>query len=103
MSAEQFPSPADPTHPADSSDRLAELAARAERGRERVVLTRDGKPVAAVVPIEDLKALQAWEDADDSRLAAEAMAQWEAEGRPLAASLDELAGCWGVDLASEAE
>src|SRR5262249_17192187 len=42
-----------------TADRLIEAAARAERDKERVVLIRDGKPVAAVVPIEDLEALEA--------------------------------------------
>jgi prevent-host-death family protein len=42
-----------------AADRLTEAAARAERDKERVVLIRDGKPVAAVVPIEDLEALEA--------------------------------------------
>jgi hypothetical protein len=39
-----------------AADRLTEAAARAERDMERVVLIRDGNPVAAVVPIEDLEA-----------------------------------------------
>jgi prevent-host-death family protein len=34
-------------------------------GRERVVLTRHGKPVAAVVPIEDLELLESLEDMSD--------------------------------------
>lgn len=34
-------------------------------GRERVVLTRHGKRIAAVVPIEDLDLLEALEDARD--------------------------------------
>ncbi|MCC6618936.1 MAG: type II toxin-antitoxin system Phd/YefM family antitoxin [Chloroflexi bacterium] len=34
-------------------------------GRERVVLTRHGKRVAAVVPIEDLDLLESLEDAND--------------------------------------
>jgi len=34
-------------------------------GHERVVLTRHGKRVAAVVPVEDLELLEALEDARD--------------------------------------
>jgi antitoxin (DNA-binding transcriptional repressor) of toxin-antitoxin stability system len=34
-------------------------------GRERVVLTRHGKRVAAVVPIEDLELLESLEDMSD--------------------------------------
>ena len=64
-----------------AADRLTEAAARAERDKERVVLVRDGKPVAAVVPIEDLEALEA-EDEYWSRAADEAIGEWEAAGRP---------------------
>ena len=63
-----------------AADRLTEAAARAERDKERVVLIRDGKPVAAVVPIEDLEALEA-EDEYWSRAADEAIGEWEAAGR----------------------
>ena len=63
------------------ADRLTEAAARAERDKERVVLIRNGKPVAAVVPIEDLEALEA-EDEYWSRAADEAIGEWEAAGRP---------------------
>jgi prevent-host-death family protein len=34
-------------------------------GHERVILTRHGKRVAAVVPVEDLELLEALEDARD--------------------------------------
>jgi PHD/YefM family antitoxin component YafN of YafNO toxin-antitoxin module len=67
------------------ADKLAETAAHAEHDKERVVLTRDGKPVEAVVSIEDLATLEALEAAEDehwSRVAAEAVARWEAKGRP---------------------
>jgi antitoxin (DNA-binding transcriptional repressor) of toxin-antitoxin stability system len=64
-----------------TADRLAEAATRAEHNKERVVLIRDGKPVAAVVPIEDLEALEA-EEEYWSRMADEAVAEWETAGRP---------------------
>ena len=57
-----MPLPSEP-----GADRLAEAAAHAERGDGRVMLTRGGKAVAAVVPIEDVEALEAWEDERDSR------------------------------------
>jgi prevent-host-death family protein len=52
-------------------DYLAKLRAsvdtvnRVSYGGERVVLTRHGRRVAAVVPIEDLELLEALEDARD--------------------------------------
>ena len=87
----------------ENANGLADAADRAVRGKQRVILTRDGKPVAAVVPIEDLEMLETLEDQQDSRAAAEALARWEAEGRPMGASLQDLAKRWDVDLASEAE
>lgn len=83
-----------------SSEGFAEAAARAERDKERVVLTRDGKPVAAVVPIEDLEALEA-EDAYWSRVADKAVAAWEAEGRPAGIPIEEIAHDLGINLTSD--
>ena len=80
-----MPLPSDP-----GSDRLAEAAAHAEHDKDRVVLTRDGRAVAAVVPIEDLEALEAAEDAHWSRIADEAVKQWEAEGRPAGVPHEQL-------------
>ena len=41
---------------------FSDLVNRSAYGKERVVLTRRGKGVAAVVPIEDLRLLEAIED-----------------------------------------
>lgn len=87
--------PSEPT-----ADRLAEAAARAERDKERVVLIRDGKPVAAVVPIEDWEALEA-EDAYWSEAADEAVAAWEAQGRPDGIPIEDIARDLGIDLAAD--
>lgn len=82
-----------------SAEKLAEAVGHAECDKERVLLTRNGKPVAAVVPIEDLQALEALEAAEDehwSDVAADATARWEAEGRPLGPTLEELAARYGI-------
>lgn len=79
-----------------AADRLAELAERTAQDKARLLVTRHGKPVAALVPIEDLEALEAQEDEQDSRLANEAIARWEAEGRPLGATLEQWAARWGI-------
>lgn len=42
----------------DAREQLAEVVNRAAYGKERVILTRRGKPLAAVVPMEDVEALQ---------------------------------------------
>jgi prevent-host-death family protein len=46
----------------DARKDLAEILNRAAYGKERVVLTRRGKDVAAIVPIDDLNVLEAIED-----------------------------------------
>jgi prevent-host-death family protein len=45
-----------------AADRLADPVRRAEVGKERVVVRRRGKAVAAVVPMEDLRFLERLED-----------------------------------------
>src|SRR5437867_9549466 len=46
----------------DARKDLADILNRAAYGKERVVLTRRGKDVAAIVPMDDLKILEAIED-----------------------------------------
>jgi len=42
---------------------------------ERIVLMRNGKSVAAIVPIEDLEALEAYENAADAAAVKQALAE----------------------------
>ena len=94
----------DPSLAADAAPAaFAEALARAEHHKGRTMLTRDGRPVAALVPIEDVEALEAMEDEADSRLAAEALARWEAAGRPAGVTLEELAARWGIALGDGAD
>lgn len=51
---------------------LADTVNRAAFGRERVILSRHGKPVAALVPVDDVELLEALEDRDDLRAALKA-------------------------------
>lgn len=88
-----MPLPSDP-----GADRLAEAAAHAEYDKDRVVLTRDGKPVAAVVPIEDLEALEAADDAADEAAYAEGLAEYQQSGAGWPTrTVDELAAQWDAD------
>jgi prevent-host-death family protein len=66
---------------------FSELLNRATYGRERVTITRRRKPVAAVVPIEDLRLLEALEDRIDLVDARAALAQANKKG---AQSLDAI-------------
>jgi PHD/YefM family antitoxin component YafN of YafNO toxin-antitoxin module len=72
-----------------------------EQAEERVVLARDGHPAAAIVPLHDLRALEERDEAGDaylSRLAAEAVAQWEPEVRPVGMPIEDIARDLGIDL-----
>jgi len=55
--------------------RFSKLVNRAAFGKERVVLTRHGKPLAAVVPVEDLQLIRAAEDAEDLAVARASLAE----------------------------
>ena len=66
-------------------DRFADAINRAAFGNERVLLRRRGRAVAAVVPIDDLRHLEALEDRIDLVEAREALAQANKNG---AKSLD---------------
>lgn len=49
----------------EARDHLGEVVSKAEHAHERTVLTRDGKAVAAVISIDDLRELEAAEDEAD--------------------------------------
>ncbi len=48
--------------------RFSEILSKAEFAGERTILHRRKKPVAAVVPIEDLELIERYEDELDARL-----------------------------------
>ena len=58
--------------------RLGELVNRARFGRERVMLTEHGTPVAAIISIEELAAMQAAVDAADLAAVASVKARAQA-------------------------
>lgn len=49
-------------------DEFAEMVNRVSYGKERIVLQRHGKPVAAVIPIEDLKLLERLIEEEEDRI-----------------------------------
>jgi prevent-host-death family protein len=57
----------------EARERLSDIINRAAYGKERVVLTRRGKELAAVVPIEDIKLLEELEDLRDLEAARQAL------------------------------
>ena len=62
---------------AEARKQFSEILNRAAYAKERVVLTRRGKPLAAVVPIEDIEALEAMEDRLDIEEADKVLARNE--------------------------
>jgi len=57
----------------EARENFSELLNRSAYGKERIILTRRGKNLVAVVPIEDLKILEAIEDKLDLEEAKEAL------------------------------
>lgn len=49
----------------DARDNLSDLVNRAAFGGERIILTRRGKELAAIVPIEDVRWMEELEDRID--------------------------------------
>lgn len=61
----------------EARDHLGEVVAKVEHAHERTILTRHGRPVAAVVSIDDLRRLEVAEDEADLAAAREALASAE--------------------------
>ena len=52
----------------EAKNKFSEVLGRAAYGKERFIVQRKGKPMAAVISIEDLKRLEELEDELDTRL-----------------------------------
>lgn len=59
----------------EAREKLSDLVNRVAYGRERVTITRRGKAVAVLVPVEDALALEALEDHLDLREARKSLAE----------------------------
>ena len=75
-------------------DFSATLSRVAEKG-ERIVLHRDGKNIAALIPVEDLTFLEELEDRLDAEEFRAAKEEWEREGRQTT-PLDEVVKELGI-------
>ena len=64
----------------DARNEFSDVVNRAAYGKERVILTRRGKQVAAVVPIEDLRLLRELEDRLDLVEARESLEEARKKG-----------------------
>ena len=64
----------------DARERMADVLNRVAYAKDRVRITRRGKAVAAVVPIEDLELIERLEDEIDIREAEKALADVRKHG-----------------------
>jgi prevent-host-death family protein len=64
----------------DARENMAEVLNRVAYAKDRVRITRRGKEVAAVVPIEDLELIERLEDKIDIREAKKALADVRKNG-----------------------
>jgi len=78
----------------EARNRFSEVINRAAFGKERIVLTRRGKDLVAVVPMEDVELLESLADQLDIKLADAVKKNIEA-GEPTM-PLDEVAKAWGI-------
>jgi len=60
----------------DARQQFADIINRSTYAKERIVITRRGKDLAAVVPIEDLKLLEEIEDRIDLEAARKALKEF---------------------------
>lgn len=75
----------------DAREKLAEVLNRVAYGKDRVRITRHGKEIAAVVPIEDLELIERLEDQIDLEEAEKALTEAREKGTiPLADIREEL-------------
>jgi prevent-host-death family protein len=83
----------------NARSRFGELVNRARFGRERIVLTEHGKPVAAIISVEELAELQAAVDAADLAAARAVMAT----GHPSLPNDQVMAALDALDAADQAD
>ena len=67
---------------ADARAHLGDVLGRVRHAGERITLPARGKPAVAIVPVADLEALEAMEDAEDLRLARKALADYRSGKDP---------------------
>lgn len=76
----------------DAKEKFTELLNHIIHSKERVILTRRGKEVVAIVSIEDLQFLENTQDKEDLRLAIDALKDAKSFGTTTLAKLKEEMG-----------
>ena len=65
---------------ADAKEEFSELVNRVAHNKERIILTRRGKDIAVIIPIEDLALLQDIQNKNDLSEATEALNEARKQG-----------------------
>lgn len=76
---------------------FSEVLNRSAFGKERIILTRRGKGVAVLMPLEDLALVEAAEDRQDAEEIRRRVKEWERGGRKTV-SLQEIAKAHGAKI-----
>jgi prevent-host-death family protein len=76
----------------DAKEQFPDLINRVVHNKERVILTRRGKEIAAIVPLEDLLLLQETQDRHDLREAIDALKEARHKGAMTLEQLKEDVG-----------
>ncbi len=63
----------------DAREQFSEIVNKAAYGKERMIVTRRGKALAALIPIEDLRILEEMEDRKDVEDAKKILAEAKAK------------------------
>ena len=74
---------------------FSEVLNRSASGKERIVFTRRGKGVAALIPLEDLALVEAAEDRQDAEEIRRRVKEWE-RGVRKTVSLEEVSKAHGA-------
>jgi prevent-host-death family protein len=76
----------------DAKEKFAELINHIIHTKERIVLTRRGKEVAAIIPLEDLQLLETKRDKEDLNEAIDAFKEAKVSGTITLEKLKEAVG-----------
>ncbi len=77
---------------ADAKENFADLVNHVAHSKERVILTRRGKEIAAIIPLEDLQLLQESQDKHDLKEAIDALKEARSVGTVTIEQLKEEIG-----------
>ncbi|MBX3708637.1 MAG: type II toxin-antitoxin system prevent-host-death family antitoxin [Gammaproteobacteria bacterium] len=76
----------------DAKEEFSELVNRVSHHKERIILTRRGKDIAAIVPLEDFHRIQLSQNKDDLAEALEALQEARNQGTMTLSHLREEIG-----------